>query len=307
MSILRFVFGSFCAVLAGCASIDAPISEGAVPRLVSPIVASDPAAIDEAFPPSTVELDFLSYGKRLNGHIYLADGPGPHPTFVLLHGFPGNERNLDLAQGLRRNGFNVLFFHYRGAWGSEGEYSFTHVIEDVASATNMLRDRADELRVDPDKILLVGHSMGGFAALHGAARDETVQCVAGLAAANLGRRAALYENDPDAKVGFSAYSDNLQMLAGFNGKKGVAEINANAQAFSVPGLASKLSGKSVLLIAGEGDKVLPVETVHLPMVTAFEAEPGIALTAKVLPGDHSFSWTRIKLIDDVVDWAKTCR
>ena len=97
---------------------------------------------DTEFPPALNELNFQSHGKRLNGLIYLAEGPGPHPTVLLLHGFPGNEKNLDLAQDLRADGFNVLFFHYRGAWGSEGTFSFTHVIEDVAAATAFLRANA---------------------------------------------------------------------------------------------------------------------------------------------------------------------
>ena len=32
----------------------------------------------------------------------IAAGAGPHPTMLLLHGLPGNERNLDLAQAARR-------------------------------------------------------------------------------------------------------------------------------------------------------------------------------------------------------------
>ena len=75
----------------------------------TPSVAAHPApAYDADFPPAIVELHFESHGDRLNGHAYLADGPGPHPTVILLHGFPGNERNLDLAQDLRSDGFNVL-------------------------------------------------------------------------------------------------------------------------------------------------------------------------------------------------------
>jgi len=80
-------------------------------------VTADPAPVDTAYPPSTEELAFQSQGSRLNGFFYLADGKGPHPTVILLHGFPGNERNLDLAQALRRAGMNVLFFSYRGGVG----------------------------------------------------------------------------------------------------------------------------------------------------------------------------------------------
>ena len=273
----------------------------------APEIAVDPMAVDANFPPSLVELNFESHGDRLNGHAYLAEGEGPHPTVVLLHGFPGNERNLDLAQDLRSDGFNVLFFHYRGAWGSEGTYSFTHVIEDVASATDYLRANTETFRTDPDKLILIGHSMGGFAALQAAARDEHITCVAGIAPADLGAIANAFDADPASAEGFGAYSDTMQMLAGLTGEAAVAEIMANRETFDTRTLAPKLSGKSVLLIAGDKDASVPPDRIHVPLVAAYEAEPGIDLTARVLSGDHSFSWSRQELIDTVLDWADGCR
>lgn len=270
--------------------------------------AANPApAYDEAFPPSLVELNFESHGDRMNGHAYLAEGEGPHPTVVLLHGFPGNERNLDLAQALRSNGFNVLFFHYRGAWGSEGTYSFTHVIEDVASATDYLRANTETYRTDPDKLILIGHSMGGFAAFQAAARDKRVTCVAGLAPADLGAIANAFDADPKAAEGFAAYSDTLQMLSGLTGETAIEEIMANREAFDVGALAPKLSGKSVLIVGGDKDTSVPVERVIEPLIAAYEIEPGINLTADILSGDHSFSWSRQQLIDTVLEWADRCR
>ena len=104
-------------------------------------------------------------GSRLSGILYLANGLGPHPTVVLLHGLPGNEKNLDLAQVMRRAGFNVLFFHYRGAWGSEGDYLISRQPEDVAAAIGFLRENAVRYRIDVNAISLLGHSLGGYAAL----------------------------------------------------------------------------------------------------------------------------------------------
>ncbi|MBU1287548.1 MAG: alpha/beta fold hydrolase [Alphaproteobacteria bacterium] len=274
----------------------------------APTLAADPApAFDADFPPSLVELNFESHGDRLNGHAYLANGPGPHPTVVLLHGFPGNERNLDLAQDLRSDGFNVLFFHYRGAWGSAGTYTLTHVIEDVAAATDYLRANAETLRTDPEKLILVGHSMGGFAALEAAARDETIACVAGIAPANMGGSAEVFAANPEAAAGFAAYADTMQMLSGLTGENAIAEIEANREAFDTRLLAPKLVEKSVLIIGGDKDTSVTVERVIDPLVAAYEAEPGIDLTAKVLSGDHSFSWSRQELIDEVIEWAEDCR
>ncbi|MGJ8560874.1 MAG: alpha/beta hydrolase family protein [Litorimonas sp.] len=106
----------------------------------------DPVRIDAAHPPALAEVNFESFGDRLNGLLHQANGIGPHPTVVLLHGYPGNEKNLGLAQSMRRTGYNVLFFHYRRAWGSGRNFSFSHVVEDVGSATDFLRENADEYR-----------------------------------------------------------------------------------------------------------------------------------------------------------------
>src|SRR5205085_12529204 len=81
--------------------------------------------------PAMRELAISSHGSRMNGLIYLAGGTGPHPIVIFLHGFPGNERNLDLAQAVRRAGYNALFFDYRGNWGSGGTFSFANTLADV--------------------------------------------------------------------------------------------------------------------------------------------------------------------------------
>ena len=101
-------------------------------------VTSDPVQVDTAFPPRAAEVAFESKGSRLNGFLYIAGGRGPHPTVILLHGFPGNERNGDLAQAFRRAGMNAFVFSYRGAWGSGGTFSFSHALEDVASALDFV-------------------------------------------------------------------------------------------------------------------------------------------------------------------------
>jgi len=266
----------------------------------------DPPSIDAAYPPAVAELSFDSFGSRLNGHIYLANGAGPHPTVVLLHGFPGNEKNLDLAQGLRRAGFNVLFFHYRGAWGSEGDYSFSHVVEDVASAVTFLRgeETAKQYRVDTDRISLVGHSMGGFAAVMAGAADPSITCVTGIAAANLGLRA----NATGAELaGFAAYVDTQAMLKHKGGNAMMAEIAERGAEFNTFLLGPKYTRRPVLLVAGKQDKAVPPTQNHVPQVKAYEAA-GVKLSHVLMDGDHSFSWTRFALMRTVTDWMGTnCR
>jgi hypothetical protein len=59
---------------------------------------------DKSSPAGTTELRISSYGSLLQGFIYKANGGQKHPTLLLLHGYPGNEKNLDLAQIVRAHG-----------------------------------------------------------------------------------------------------------------------------------------------------------------------------------------------------------
>src|ERR1700738_3458057 len=90
-------------------------------------------------PASMEEIAILSHGARLNGLIYLSSGAHPHPVVIFLHGYPGNERNLDLAQAVRRAGYQALFIDYRGNWGSGGTFSFANALEDTRAVLAWVR------------------------------------------------------------------------------------------------------------------------------------------------------------------------
>ena len=83
---------------------------------------------------------FDSDGHRLLGTLYLARGGAPKPTVLLLHGCPGLQQNADLAVALRDRGWNSLVFHYRGCWGSGGDYDLRTIPRDVRAAVDHLQD-----------------------------------------------------------------------------------------------------------------------------------------------------------------------
>ena len=97
---------SFRALLAGLVVVlSSPQSVDAqLPGATYDPVTMDPPIRDTVNRASREELAFTSHGSRLNGLMYTAQGAGPHPTVILLHGYPGVERNLDLAQAIRRAG-----------------------------------------------------------------------------------------------------------------------------------------------------------------------------------------------------------
>lgn len=120
---------------------------------------------DAAARAGQTELAIPSAGAKLAGFIYRANGVQKHPTLLLLHGYPGNERNLDIAQVVRSRGWNVIYFDYRGSWGSQGQFSFENCVEDVVNTVAFCKKYSDSLRIDTSNIVLFGHSMGAWVTL----------------------------------------------------------------------------------------------------------------------------------------------
>lgn len=265
----------------------------------------DPQTVDPDFPAAMAEVAIQSHGSRLNGIIYLASGKGPHPTVVLLHGFPGNEKNLDLAQAVRRAGFNVAFFHYRGSWGSEGSFSFSAALEDVKAVKDFLKnpENAARYRINTHRISVVGHSMGGFMALHATALDPSMRCTVSIAGANLGLWGFSAKSDPAAADGVASALDGA--TGPLHGTSGVAlrdELVTHADTFHLPTLATALKNNRLLLIGGQRDGVVPLEAHHQPLVAALDKAGAEHVDTEILDADHAFSDKRIALARAVVDW-----
>ena len=126
-------------------------------------------------PAGFIELAIPSANSLMQGFMYKANGAQKHPTLLLLHGFPGNERNLDLAQVVRAHGWNVIYFNYRGAWGSQGQFSFKNCVQDVVNVVNFCKKYQDSLQIDTANIALFGHSMGGWICLKALQELPTVK------------------------------------------------------------------------------------------------------------------------------------
>lgn len=273
-------------------------------------ITHDPAAIDPAYPPTLHAFTFAHEGDRVLGCVYVADGPGPHPTVLLLHGCPGNERHFDLAHALRRCGVNVALIHYRGAWGSEGTFSLAGAVADVPAALAFLRrpENAERYRTDPARVIPVGHSMGGFAALLAAAADESVPAVAGLAAFNFGLHARLMRKAPAVRQQtLDELAPLTPPLADATAETLVEEMLERRADWNLLDRVAALKGRPVLLVGAARDAMAVPLLHHRPLAEAFEKAAAEHVTATVLDDDHVFSSTRIALARTVADWLRGLR
>jgi pimeloyl-ACP methyl ester carboxylesterase len=246
-----------------------------------------------------------SHGVLMNALVYIAAGAAPHPAVVLLHGFPGNERNLDLAQDMRRAGWDVLYFNYRGSWGTPGKFSFAHSIDDTAAALAYLRQPgiAEQLRLDPTRIVLVGHSMGGFMAVEAAAADPAIKAFATISAADMAGRIppSLSETQKQAairKTSKGLADEGMAPLSGCTPTGLAQELADHASSWRFPAKVLALKNRTVLVVTSDDGLAEENNT----FATALRQAGDTQVTSVHLPTDHAYSDQRIALSDAVLHW-----
>lgn len=263
-------------------------------QTVPAAVFTDPSA-DAKHPAHSVVLHIPSHGVQINGLLYAPAGASAHPTFVLCHGLPGNEKNLDLAQAVRRAGWNAVTFNYRGSWGSPGNFRFAQNLEDAAAVLAYLRDPANAARlgVDPSRIVLAGHSMGGWVTAITASRDHALLGAILLSAADFG----LIAQAPRDKV-VALMADNRETLAGVTPESMADEVITHAREFGLSGAAEGLSHLPLLVLSA--DDGLASQTDAL--VEEIHALGGKQVITLHVATDHLWSDRRIYLETTVLNW-----
>jgi fermentation-respiration switch protein FrsA (DUF1100 family) len=117
-------------------------------------------------PPQLGELDGLAYA------LFEPEGE-PRAGVVILHGGgSAKESHFDFARGCRADGIAALAYDARGHGRSEGEFG-PGALDDALAMVELLRGRTDA-------VALRGSSMGGFQAIHAAARDPSLCAVVAI-------------------------------------------------------------------------------------------------------------------------------
>ena len=248
---------------------------------------------DMTSPASSTELFIPSGSSQIAGLIYSANGLQKHPTLLLLHGYPGNERNLDIAQVVRSHGWNVIYFDYRGSWGSQGKFSFKNSVEDIVNVVAYCNKYQDSLKIDTSNIVLFGHSMGGWVVLKALQELPTIKKGFALSTWNIGdyyknvsteKEMLRLANDPNGVGKYFVLNTSLKDL--------YTPVLQDQTYFNLLNDAKSLADKKIIMIDEHEKNSQLAEKIKESNKSYFDYS--------VWQTDHSFTNKRASLINKVL-------
>lgn len=258
------------------------------------IIADPP--VNAAYPPRLVQARYGTGGVNVPARFFIAAGAGRHPTVLLLHGFPGTELNLDLARAIQRVGWNVLAIHYRGVWGAPGQFALGNTVEDARSALTWLREPDRKSLVDTSRIVVLGHSMGGFDTVM-IGDDAEVAGFVTLSAWDVSAEAARLNTPAGRAAAETELAEDLS-FTNMTFASMADEIATNTKAWNWESNAAEMAGRPILVIDSD-DGLAPRGDA---VVAAVNAAGGPTPTRLKFETDHSYNDHRIALTSAVVAW-----
>jgi uncharacterized protein len=276
---------------------------------------TDPVRADQRLtqaPPASLEtFSIQSNGDRINGFLYLAAGEELHPIVIFLHGLAGYERNADLAQVVRRAGYDAIMIDYRGNWGSGGTFSHGNGLQDALALLAWVRmpETIAKYRLDASRIAIVGHSYGGWVALFTASHEPPTTCIAALAAWNAGWLGNAFRTDPKLRADYlDDFHDSTDTHGGpVNARSDdlMNELSTHAADWDYVSQVPSLRNRSVLLVGGTLDYPESGAQRHKDLADAIHAAGGNSVTLVIYKDVHEFDSHRIALGDALMRWLST--
>jgi pimeloyl-ACP methyl ester carboxylesterase len=223
----------------------------------------------------------ISDGLKIRGRLFfpVAHPSRLYPGLIVCHGIPGsgaarpeNDPGYErLARDFTALGVVVIIFNFRGCGDSDGNFDmmgWTHDLDAVVDAA------LNTPYIDPTRLLVVGFSGGGAAAIEVASHRSDIY---GLAVVGTPAHFRIFEKDKDEIIadfrergiirdeGFPRDPD--KWMASFEQVEPVRWVG-------------HFRGRSLLIVHGDQDELVPVEHAH----ELLERAPAGQARLSVIPG-----------------------
>ena len=168
-----------CRFTAMAADIVLPVQDGAIAGLSTAAYSGGKG--ETAEPEESADFDSVGLALpveslgELPGILTVPKGEGPFPAVMLIHGSGASDMDenvgnvkpfRDIAEGLAAQGVAVYRFDKRTkTYGTQlmNNTQFTLEDESIEDAVNAVQLLAAQKKIDPERILVLGHSLGGNA------------------------------------------------------------------------------------------------------------------------------------------------
>ncbi len=216
------------------------------------------------------------------------DRPRRYPLIIICHGFVGNRIGADrlfvkAARKFSESGYFVIRFDYGGCGESTGDYGSTGLDSMIQQTRSVLDYVFDIDSIDPERVIVLGHSLGGAVALLTAAKDKRIRTLV------LWAPVANPFNDIVKITGKKVYEDSVTNgyadYLGYCFKPEFFESLSRHHPFKE---IKKFHG-DVLLLHGTADDIIPVDYSFLYQKVFWMRSEGRCDKEIIFQADHTFS------------------
>ncbi len=127
-------------------------------------------------------ITFRNHGQQLVGMTHTPERESRGPAVLMYHGFTASRIEnhflyVKMARRLTASGYFTMRFDFRGSGESQGRFREITIPDEVDDARVALAWLRSQPAVNPDRVILLGLSMGGAVAATIAGEDSRVAAV----------------------------------------------------------------------------------------------------------------------------------
>lgn len=231
-------------------------------------------------------IEMASNGLTLRGMLHMPGNvSGKAPVVLIFHGFTGNKMEphfifVKLSRMLEKAGIASIRFDFGNSGESDGDFINMTLSGEISDACNILDFARKIDGIDPDRIGLVGLSMGGAvaSALAGKRSNQVKTVCLWAPAGNMGE--LIMQGQTEQTIGYvrkAGFYDER----GFRVGSGFVDDVLKLDIFSI----AKNYDKNVLIIHGDQDTAVPLATSRRYL----EGYGGRAELKIIKDADHTFN------------------
>lgn len=245
------------------------------------------------------KFNVVTDGITIRGCIYFpSDHPSrQYPVVIVCHGVPGSgqARPSDdpgyegLATELSSWGVASVIFNFRGCGDSGGNFSITGWTRDLEAVLDHV---VNTPYIDPTRVVILGFSGGGAAAVRVAADDRRVY---GLAVAGTPATFEIFQKDPSEIV--SDFKER-GIIRDSEFPRDVDRWIKEFEDVEPLRWIAHFKGKKLLIIHGDADELIPVEHAR----ELFGRAPSGIAELSVIPGGVHRLRLDPRCLDAFKDW-----